>query len=140
MKAMSPHYTSMTLIMIIAGLFSTMNVWANSWSDIRFSINDLYMISLMTSIMIFLMSIINADYNVSLLALCITIVTIYAIRKQIFVDEKQYLLGMIPHHSMAIHMSNRLLEKSNGISNLLKDIIQSQTSEIIYMKKRLQTI
>ena len=94
----------------------------------------------MTSIMIFLMSIINADYNVSLLALCITIVTIYAIRKQIFVDEKQYLLGMIPHHSMAIHMSNRLLEKSNGISNLLKDIIQSQTSEIIYMKKRLQTI
>jgi hypothetical protein len=33
--------------MIIAGSLSTMNVWVDKISDIRFSLNDLYMILLM---------------------------------------------------------------------------------------------
>jgi hypothetical protein len=33
--------------MIVAGALSTMNVWVDKISDIRFSVNDLYMILLM---------------------------------------------------------------------------------------------
>ena len=35
-------YTVMFFIMIISGLLTTMNVWVDSISDVRFSINDLY--------------------------------------------------------------------------------------------------
>ena len=41
------HYIIMFFIMIIAGSLSTMNVWVDKISDIRFSLNDLYMILLM---------------------------------------------------------------------------------------------
>ena len=37
----------MFFIMIVAGALSTMNVWVDKISDIRFSVNDLYMILLM---------------------------------------------------------------------------------------------
>ena len=41
------HYIIMLFIMIVAGALSTMNVWVYKISDIRFSLNDLYMILLM---------------------------------------------------------------------------------------------
>ncbi len=41
------HYIIMFFIMIIAGALSTMNVWVDKISDIRFSLNDLYMILLL---------------------------------------------------------------------------------------------
>ena len=41
------HYIIMFFIMIVAGALSTMNVWVNKISDIRFSLNDVYMILLL---------------------------------------------------------------------------------------------
>ena len=41
------HYIIMFFIMIVAGALSTMNVWVDKISDIRFSLNDVYMILLM---------------------------------------------------------------------------------------------
>jgi hypothetical protein len=38
------HYIIMFFIMIVASALSTMNVWVDKISDIRFSLNDLYMI------------------------------------------------------------------------------------------------
>ena len=42
---------------------------------------------------------------------------------------------MIHHHSMAIHMSKKLLKKKNNIPNFLKNIIITQENEIVIMKK-----
>ena len=42
---------------------------------------------------------------------------------------------MIPHHSMAIHMSKKLLEKNNNIKPFLQDIISTQENEIDFLKK-----
>jgi hypothetical protein len=42
---------------------------------------------------------------------------------------------MIPHHSMAIHMSKQLLEKQNTINTFLEKIIATQTEEIQFMKR-----
>jgi uncharacterized protein (DUF305 family) len=44
-------------------------------------------------------------------------------------------MGMIPHHSMAIHMSKKLLEKKNNIKPFLQEIITTQENEINFMKK-----
>jgi uncharacterized protein (DUF305 family) len=42
---------------------------------------------------------------------------------------------MIPHHSMAVHMSKKLLENNNNIQSFLKNIIDTQENELDFLKK-----
>jgi len=130
------HYIIMFFIMIIASALSTMNVWVNKISDIRFSLNDIYMIFLMNGWMFFFMGIIYQNLYVFIFGLLLVIINIYFIRTQCFVSENQYKLGMIPHHSMAILMSKKLLKKQNNIQNFLKDLIYTQESEINFLKNK----
>ena len=119
--------------MILSVLLSTMNVYADKLDDIRWSLNDIYMTTLMTGWMITFMSIYYKDVNPFIVGSCIVIFSFYAIRTQLFISQDQYLLGMIPHHSMAILMSKRLLVKNNSITPFLNKIITTQTKEIEYM-------
>ena len=59
----------------------------------------------------------------------------YLYRKQIAVNNKQYLEGMIEHHSMSIFTSEEILKKTNDyhIAKLAKNIIQTQNDEIKMM-------
>jgi uncharacterized protein (DUF305 family) len=41
---------------------------------------------------------------------------------------------MIPHHSMAVHMSKKLLKKENNITPFLKHLITTQEKEILFLK------
>lgn len=132
------HYVQMFFIMIISGLLSTMNIWASDWSDIRLSLNDLYMTLLMTGWMFFLMGILDKIVPITIFGMLLIVGSFYAIRKQLFIDQNQYLLGMIPHHSMAIMMSQEMQKKKNNINSLLVDIIKNQRKEINYMKEKLQ--
>ena len=61
--------------------------------------------------------------------------SIWCIRTQFNVTQDEYIHGMIPHHSMAVHMSQRLLEKQNSINTFLEKIIATQTEEIQFMKR-----
>ena len=56
-------------------------------------------------------------------------------RKQIAVDDKQYLEGIIENHSMAIFQSEEILKKTDSydIAKLAKNIIQRQNDEIQIM-------
>ena len=134
----------MLLIMFISGLLSTMNIWVDKISDIRFHLNDVYMALLMCGWMLVIMGIYYINASILMIGIVFTIITIICIRKQIFIDETQYLKGMIPHHSMAVLMSKRLLEKekknnniqNNLISNVNKfaqNIIKTQNDEIKFM-------
>jgi len=129
------HYFIMFFIMILSGLLSTMNLWTDKVDDIRFSINDAYMILLMTGWMFLFMGLIYTEMNVFFIGLSLVIFSIWCIRNQFLITETQYKLGMIPHHSMAIHMSKKLLEKENNISPLLKNIVKTQEEEILILKK-----
>ena len=129
------HYIVMFVIMIIAGLLSTMNVWVDKYQDIRYSINDVYMILLMAGWMLFFMGLFNQDLVPIIIGLLIAIINIWCIRNQFLINESQYKLGMIPHHSMAIHMSKKLLEKNNNMKAFLQNIITTQENEIDFMKK-----
>lgn len=128
------HYTVMFLIMILSGLFSTMNVWADKLDDIRLSINDLYMTLLMAGWMFLFMGLFYRDVKIFCIGMSIVIVIILCIRTQFLISESQYKLGMIPHHSMAVHMSKKLLEKKNKISPFVQNIIKIQDEEIIFLK------
>jgi hypothetical protein len=120
--------------MLFSGLFSTMNVWVDKVEDIRFSINDAYMTLLMTGWMFLFMGLIDQEIRVFFIGLSFIIFSIWCIRSQFLITERQYKLGMIPHHSMAVHMSKKLLEKENNISPFVKNIIKTQEDEIYYLK------
>ena len=129
------HYTIMFFIMIISGLLSTMNIWVDKLDDIRFGMNDAYMILLMSGWMFLFMGMIYHEMNIFFIGLLLVIVNIWCIRNQFLITETQYKLGMIPHHSMAIHMSKKLLEKNNNISRFLENIIKTQENEINILKQ-----
>ena len=125
----------MFFIMILSGLLSTMNVWVDKYDDIRFSMNDVYMILLMTGWMFFFMGIVYKEIRVILIGLGLVAVNLYCIRNQVLITESQYKLGMIPHHSMAIHMSKKLVEKENSIPAFIQSIIKTQEDELLFLKK-----
>ena len=125
----------MFFIMLLSGLLSTMNIWVDKSDDIRFSINDGYMILLMTGWMFLFMGMIYREKSIFLIGITLVVINVWCIRNQIFITEIQYKLGMIPHHSMAIHMSKKLSEKHNNIKQFLKNIIDTQEKEIIIFKR-----
>ncbi len=126
----------MFIVMILSGLLSNMNLYVNKIDDIRLSINDIYMTLIMTGWMFLFMGVFDNRCDIFVIGLGLVISNFYFIRTQFLVDETQYKLGMIPHHSMAIHMSKKLLEKqNNNIDSFVKNIIKTQENEIIFMKK-----
>jgi hypothetical protein len=110
-----------------------MNIWVDSVDHIRVSLNDLYMVGLMTGWMFLFMGIYYKQFGGVLAGLFLIVLCIWAIRTQAFITQKQFIKGMIPHHSMAIHMSKQLLAKDNTIRPLLQGIIEAQTREITFM-------
>jgi hypothetical protein len=59
----------------------------------------------------------------------------YLYRKQIAINDKQYLEGMIEHHSMGIFTSEEILKKTDSydVAKLAKNIIQTQSDELRFM-------
>ena len=68
----------------------------------------------------------------------------FILRTQLFFNSTDWLKGMIPHHSVAITTTKKLLEKVSGAENensyiyrLAKDIVYNQEREIIFMKNMI---
>ena len=79
----------------------------------------------------------------SYLAILIVLGTfIYLYRKQVAINDKQYLEEMIEHHSMALLTSEKILEKTDNynVTKIAKNIIQRQNDEIVFMQGLLQDI
>lgn len=133
--------SSMIIISILAGLLSGMNMWVVSKNHMRFHLNDTYMIILMTAWMVLFESLYHYNHEPTLvtplLAIVVIITVIYLIRKQRWINDQQFIAGMIPHHSMAILMAERIKEKSQNprIIELANDIIKTQNQEIDLMEK-----
>ena len=127
--------------MILSGLLATMNVMADKLDDVRFSINDIYMTLLMTGWMFLFMGVYYSELYVLCFGLFLVVTNIWCLRTQFLVTDKQYILGMIPHHSMAVLMSKKLLQRQSSVLNdFVANIIDTQEKEIIYMKSRLPNI
>jgi hypothetical protein len=129
--------------MFISGLLSSMNNWVDKISDIQFHINDIYMSLLMCGWSLILMGIYYIHYKILIIGIIVTLIIMYCIRTQLFIDETQYLKGMIPHHSMAVLMSKKLIEKENKtntfnliplVKKFINNIIDTQNNEIKFMK------
>lgn len=133
---------NMFMISVFAGLLSGMNVWAVNINHMRLHLNDIYMAILMAGWMLLLETLVyykhidTSNFNIRILiSAAIIIFSIYAIRNQLFVNDEQFLNGMIPHHSMAILMSKKIKEKTKNqqIAKLADNIINTQAQEILLM-------
>jgi hypothetical protein len=93
----------------------------------------------MSGWMFFFMGLIYQEMYIFIIGLLLVISNIWCIRNQFLITETQYKLGMIPHHSMAIHMSKKLLDKKNNIQAFLENIIDTQEKEILFMKNTNNT-
>lgn len=130
------HYIVMFWIMILSGFLSTMNTWVDNFDDIRFSVNDLYMTLLMTGWMFFFMGLWYKEKTILLIGSLLVLINLWCIRTQFMVTTNQYVMGMIPHHSMAVLMSKKLLEnESTSLDAFVKNIISTQEKEIDFMKQ-----
>jgi hypothetical protein len=65
---------------------------------------------------------------------------VYLYRVQIAINDKQYLEGMIEHHSMALFTSQEILKKTDNynVAKLAKNIISQQTDELRVMQELLK--
>ena len=135
---MGHNFVLMILSMVLAGLLSSMYVWADRLEHVFISLNDIYMIILMIGWKLLFMQFFGLE-NYGTIGFILILVGIYCIRKQLFISKRQYAIGMIPHHSMAIYMSKKLLEKDGNLEEdrkrFLNNLINLQEDEIKLLKK-----
>jgi len=121
-------------------------IMVNSITDITNNIGKAYSATIMGLLMIILEIMMHdhqydiISYNLYVVLFALLLLFIYLYRKQIAVDDKQYLEGMVEHHSMALLTSEEILKKTNdyNIAKVAKNIIQTQTDEIREMRELLK--
>jgi len=140
------------VVMFIAGFiiqyFGMSLVMTNQLTEITNSLGKVYLAVVMSLSMLvveFMMH--DHQYGVlstksyAVLTGLIGFVT-FLYRKQVAIDDKQYVRGMIEHHSMALLTSKRILEKTDNydVAKLAKNIIQKQEDEIAEMLPLLRKV
>ena len=116
-------------------------IMVNSRIYITNNIGKAYMAVIMALFMV-LLEVMMHDHQYHVLSLNLYAIIfaalalfIYLYRKQVAINDKQYLEGMIEHHSMALLTSEEILKKTDNynIAKLAKNIIQTQQDEIRVM-------
>lgn len=131
----------MIIVSFIIQYYLMSYIMTNNTSNIKNSLSKLYVSTAMASLMGLTEMFIMGDQN--MLVLCILLImlvgSVIMYRRQMYINEKEYLNEMIEHHSMAILTSKSIVEKTNDnqVKNLAQNIIKSQQSEINYMGQLL---
>lgn len=129
-------------------MYAVMYTMVANLSDVFINLNNVYMTGMMLAPMTLLMILSmrkmypNKKLNY---AIAITVVvlfgTLYAfMRNQTFVDDKEFIRSMIPHHSGAILMCSESKINDPELKNLCAQIIEGQRNEIDQMKKILSRL
>ena len=141
------HQIIMFIVMVIVGmLFNPMNILAYRLSDLYISQTLFYGGLLMASNMIWsheivhLLSMGHLNINIFLIGLILSIsISVWLLRSQFLINDKQWLRRMIPHHSTALTTTHNIYNRTTNpqIKELAKEIIDTQEKEIQLMKSML---
>lgn len=140
----------MTITLMLIGSFITQyllmsSIMVNNIGDLTNSLGKFYM-SIIMGLYMIIIEVLMHDHQYDVFSTkyyaifgVLLVLTIVLYRTQQFVSDRQYLEGMIEHHSMAILTSNKILEKTDNynVAKLAKEILQKQQDEIIIMKDLL---
>ena len=137
----------MFLVMVIIGiLFNPMNILAYRFDDLFLSLTLFYGGLLMASNMIWAHEIVHyfsygsLNYFTFFFGIILSvIISIFLLRKQLLVNDKQWLKRMISHHSTALTTSKIIAKKTKNrnIKKLANEIINVQEKEIKLMKSMI---
>jgi len=120
-------------------------IMVNNRVEITNNLGKAYMSTIMGLFMV-LLEVMMHDHQYHVLSLHLygiliagLILFVYLYRKQIAINDKQYLEEMIEHHSMALLTSEEILKKTDNydVAKLAKNIIQTQNDEIRTMRNLL---
>lgn len=126
--------------------FFMSSIMVNKYKYVTNNLGKAYMAIIMGLFMV-LLEIMMHDHSYQVFSLywyisllVLIAIFIYLYRKQVAIDDNQYLEGMIEHHSMAVLTSEEILKKTDSynVAKLAKNIIQTQTDEIDVMKRLLR--
>lgn len=133
-------------VAMFGAMYFIMYAMIDGWQNFIPNINNLYMTLLMTSAMLLIELLImkamytNRNINgwIAIISVAVGVFSWFGIREQINVSDRQFAKGMIPHHAAAILMSEKAELTDPELIELQKNILETQTEEIILMKRKLR--
>ena len=129
-------------------MYLTMYLHTYAWDHVFFSETRLYMNLLMTAVMmlvmLWFMRSMYTDKKINLYiiggSVLVFTVSLFLLRSQVYVDDVDYMEGMIPHHSIAILTSERAQISDPRVQELADEIIEAQRREINEMKQLIEDL
>ena len=142
--AMYKRFSVMAVAMFIA-MYFIMYAMIDGLQNLILNINNLYMTLLMVSAMLIIELLImkgmyenkKINWAIITVSLAIGIFSWFGIREQLFVGNKEFVKGMIPHHAAAVLMSEQAKLTDPELIQLQKNILETQAQEIEFMKRKL---
>ena len=138
------HYGMLGLNLLLSAVIMYIGMFAMIWSSGEFiqNINFIYMALIMWApmsvVMLWTMKSMyrNSRWNIALYALfaLVFVLSLWGMREQLLVGDRQFLRSMIPHHSGAILMCERSSLADPEIRSLCDGIVKGQAEEIAQMK------
>ena len=127
-------------------MYAAMFLNVSEFNHIYLSLNRFYMSLLMVAPMAVVMMLFmrgmypNKRANTAIMVggVIVFVLAFTGLRTQAFVGNRQYMRGMIPHHSSAILTSNNADLQNAEVQKLSQDIIEAQEREIALMKQLLE--
>ena len=143
--AMYKRFAVMAVAMFIA-MYFIMYAMIDGLQNLIPNINNLYMTLLMVSAMLIIEIWImkgmyqnkKINWAIITVSLAIGIFSWFGIREQLFVGDKEFVKGMIPHHAAAVLMSEKAKLTDPELIELQKNILETQAKEIELMKRKLK--
>ena len=143
--AMYKRFALMAVAMFVA-MYFIMYAMIDGLQNLIPNINNLYMTLLMVSAMLIIEIWImkgmyqnkKINWAIITVSLAIGIFSWFGIREQLFVGDKEFVKGMIPHHAAAILMSEKAHLTDPELIELQKNILKTQAEEIELMKRKLK--
>jgi hypothetical protein len=136
---------AMILIMIALQVLMMPFVGAASVSHVYFSVGQAWMGAAMGAAMAAVGGLFQQGHHPLVVwewatILAIFVVAVAGYRYQLFVDDREWLHDMIPHHSMALTTSRPRLTSTSDprVARLAQEIIMTQEREIATMKAMAQ--
>lgn len=140
----SGPYMMLAVNLLLGAIIMYFGMFAMIWSGGEFvqNINFVYMALIMwapmSAVMLWTMRNMypNEQLNLALHAMfaLIFLLSLWGMRDQLLVGDRQFLRSMIPHHSGAILMCERSKISDPEIRGLCEGIVTSQRQEIAQMK------
>lgn len=129
-------------------MYAVMYTMVNEAGDIVLNLNFVYMTGMMLAPMVILMPLTmsmmypNKKRNAAIvLTMSLIFVAFYFFtRQQTFINDKEFVRSMIPHHSGAILMCREANIRDMELKNLCTEIMESQKREVNQMKEILKRL